>query len=305
MSFTEDELQAFNSILEQRFAVHRQEMEQALDRRLDHFRQNIDDRFLTFQQQIVALLEQSAASAPSAPSSPGLDERLGEQQTRIAHLFSQEAEQRTRQIEAMVDRMLAAQLLGIEQILGQHLVNRQPESGVTDLQPRLETIEVQTELSWEDLVAVMGKALDERLVSLSDSLQQSVKNLEQYLSARLHGLRDELARLQSASHPAYNDSVVNDGTTVQEVLSGIEHLERVMESMQVAMTANHALLSNRLYHHQQLPLERAHPAPAGQTRVSPANGVGSLLAQAKERLASGRDPHLPSGLDGNDESTGH
>jgi hypothetical protein len=28
--------------------------------------------------------------------------------------------------------------------------------------------------------------------------------------------------------------------------------------MQVTMTSNHALLSNRIYHHQQLPLERAH-----------------------------------------------
>ena len=39
MSFTEDELQAFSSILEQRFAAHRQEMEQAIDQRLENFQQ--------------------------------------------------------------------------------------------------------------------------------------------------------------------------------------------------------------------------------------------------------------------------
>jgi hypothetical protein len=78
-----------------------------------------------------------------------------------------------------------------------------------------------------------------------------------------------------------------------------------MESMQVAMTANHALLSNRLYHHQQLPLERAHPNPSGQTHVAPANGVSSLLAQAKERLASGLEPEIPPQQNEAEEPTGH
>jgi hypothetical protein len=47
--------------------------------------------------------------------------------------------------------------------------------------------------------------------------------------------------------------------SLQDVLSGIDQLERIVESVQVAMTANHAFLSNRLFHHQHLPLERAHP----------------------------------------------
>jgi hypothetical protein len=303
MSFTEDELQAFSSILEQRFVAHRQEMERALDQRLDSFRQNIDHRLATFQQELPELLGQQLASNVSQPGA-SIDEKLDEQRDHIARLFSREAEQKTHQVEATVDRMLAAQLSGIEQLLGQHLARRQSEASVTEIHPQLDTIEVQTELSWEDLVAVMGKALDERLASLSDSLQLSVKNLEQYLSVYLRGLRDELTHVQS-SRPAYANSVINNSTSVQEMLAGIEHLERIMESMQVAMTANHALLSNRLYHHQQLPLERAHPTPGGQTRLAPANGVGSLLTQAKERLASGLVPETPASPDENDEPTGH
>jgi len=58
--------------------------------------------------------------------------------------------------------------------------------------------------------------------------------------------------------------------------------------MQVAMTANHALLSNRLYHHQHLPLERAHPASLPEP--APPNGNNSLLAQAKARVAQGLEP---------------
>jgi hypothetical protein len=77
-------------------------------------------------------------------------------------------------------------------------------------------------------------------------------------------------------------------TSIQEVLHGIEHLERIIESMQVAMTSNHALLSNRLYHHQQLPLERAHPA-GDHTRSMP-NGVNKPLAITDERITNGLEP---------------
>jgi hypothetical protein len=69
-----------------------------------------------------------------------------------------------------------------------------------------------------------------------------------------------------------------NATSIQEVLHGIEHLERIIESMQVAMTSNHALLSNRLFHHQQLPLERAHP------RIMP-NGASTPLSRMDERVA--------------------
>ncbi len=302
MSFTEDELQAFNVILEQRFTAHLQEMEQVIDQRLDSFQQNIDHRFTALQQEMQGSLEQWFASRREQPGA-AIEGKLDEQRDQIAQLFSQEADQRARQVEATVDRLLAAQLLGVEQLFNQHTSKRQVEADATEIRPQLETIEVQTEISWEDLVAVMGKALDERLVTLSDSLQLSVKNLEQYLAVRLHSLRDELTRLQ-AGRPTYNGALSN-GTSVQEVLAGLEHLERVMESMQVAMTANHALLSNRLYHHQQLPLERAHPNPNGQTHIAPANGVGSLLTQAKERLASGLEPQIQAIPEENEELTGH
>lgn len=301
MSFTEDELQAFNSILEQRFAAHRQEIEQAIDQRLGGVQQAIDSHYTQLRQEVLAFLAQRFAGE-TAQGESVLPEQLDEQRDQLARLFKQEGEQQSRQIEATVDRMLAAQLLGIEQLLSQHATRRQAEGETSDVQQQVETIEVQTELSWDDLVAVMSRALDERLVSLGDALQLSVKNLEHYLTARFHSLRDDLARFQG-SKPAYSGvNTFGNGTSVQDVLAGIEHLERVMESMQVAMTANHALLSNRLYHHQQLPLERAHPSQNGQTRVSPASTAGSLLTQARERLAGGSTAEPD---DEGDEPTGH
>ncbi len=300
MSFTEDELQAFNSILEKRFATQRQEIEQALDRRLGTFRQEIEQRFVSLHTETAGILKQELAGYAPGPEN-GLATKLDEQHDQLARVFNREAEQKLQQIEATVDRMLAAQLLGIEQLLNQHSSRNQGASSLPQgLPSQLEAIEVQTELPWDDLVEMMGKALDERLTTLDTSLQRSVKDLEHYLTTRLHHLRDEIAHSQAHGQPYVGQS--SNGTLMQDVLAGIEHLERIMESMQVAMTANHALLSNRLYHHQQLPLERAHPVSRPQ--VTPAGEAPSLLAQAKERLASGPDSGRASHRSEDEETAG-
>jgi hypothetical protein len=77
-------------------------------------------------------------------------------------------------------------------------------------------------------------------------------------------------------------------TSIQEILHGIEHLEQIVESMQVVMTSNHALLSNRLYHHQQLPFERAHNANDHAKPTS--NGVNKPLTITEERVSNGLEP---------------
>ncbi len=285
MSFTEDELQAFNSILEKRFTAHRQEIEQVLDQRLGAFREEIERRFTSLNAETSSLLKQELASLRGRPEN-GLAEKIDEQQTQLSHVAEHVAEQKLQQVEATVDRMLAAQLLGIEQLLNQHASRQQGADSLPQVLPsQLEAIEVQTELSWDDLAEAMGGALDERLTPLGTSLQRSIKDLEHYLATRLRHLQDEIAHSQVHGQPYGGQT--GSGTLMQDVLAGIEHLERIMESMQVAMTANHALLSNRLYHHQQLPPERAHPVSRPQ--VTPAEETPSLLAQAKEHLAGGLD----------------
>lgn len=284
MSFTEDELQAFNTILERRFAAHRQDMEQALDQRMSDLRHDMDQRLASVHQETVSSLKQWLAEQENRFDAASIG-KLNAQQNQETQIPNHETQQKEQQIVAAVDRMLAAQLLGIEQLLNQHvpLHGLEHSSLAQAIHPQLEAIEVQTELPWEDLAEVMGKALDGRLTSLNDSLQRSVKNLEQYLSVRLHSLRDEIVRNQGQPYTGSLNSVAS----VSEILGGIQQLERIIESMQVAMTANHALLSNRLYHHQQLPLERAHPVAF--PHAASANGTNSLLAQAKERIASGLD----------------
>jgi len=291
MSFTEEELQAFNSILETRFAAHRQDMEQALEQKLNAFRQEVEQRFTSLHASTASILREELMALRDGPETD-LAEQLDRQRNRLALLLNQEADLRIQQVEAAVDRMLAAQLLGIEQLLNQHASREQ-------LSSQIEAIEVQTDLPWDELGEAMGKALDTRLTTLDTSFQRSLKELERDVAQRLRQLREELAPLQGHGQTI---GLATGVPMAQELLAGIEHLERVIESMQVAMTANHALLSNRLYHHQQLPLERAHPV--GRPQVTPAQEAPSLLAQARERLASGLDPAVSGTADG-DETTGH
>jgi hypothetical protein len=287
MSFTEDELQSFNAILDQRLAAHRREMEEIIDERVNAYRRDTEQRILTIQQDTIRKLAQRVSEYQNVVDAV-LNEKFRTQQKSITEIVSQDAEQRQQQFEGTVDRMLAAQLLGIEQLLSQQLSLQPLDEAVLqagDVRPQLEAIEVQTELPWEDLMDVIGKALDDRLAILNDSMQRTIKNLEQYLSVRLHSLRDEFFRSQA--HPqSYNGSTTN----IQEVLHGIEHLERIIESMQVAMTANNALLSNRLYHHQQLPLERAHPS--NQTPIPTNKGMQTPLAITPERTTKGQVPEM-------------
>jgi hypothetical protein len=289
MSFTEDELQAFTSILEQRFAIHRQEMEQSLDLRIHTLQQDLLQQFAVVSQEQGERSQQWLREQGRQLHAETVDQ-LHRQQEQITRVVSQEIEQKQRHIESAVDHQLAAQLSGIEQLLIQYALQPglEPDQIAQSAHSQLESIEVQTELPWEDLIAMMGKALDERLVLLNDSLQRGVKNLEQYLSVRLHSLQGEIAHLQEQPGYGHRAREQENGVAVQEVLRGIEQLEHIVESMQVAMTANHALLSNRLYHHQHLPLERAHPTNSPHP-VQP-NGNSSLLAQAKARVNQGLEP---------------
>ncbi len=287
MSFTEDELQAFNTILEQRLTAQRNEVERMFEQRISESYRDSEQRFSAMQQEM-----QHAMALKLAEMQGQLDwmfsEKFQTQQAGLIQAINLDAEQKNQQIESSLARLLEAQLPAIEQMLSKQLQEVSLQSLEDTVMTAngahpLEAFEVQTELPWEDLSDMIGKALDERLSVLSNAISQSLQNLEQYLSVRIHGLRDEFVRSQP--QPA----ILNGNhTSVQEVLHGIEHLERVVESLQVAMTANHALLSNRLYHHQQLPLERAHPG--GHALFTPGNGQTNALTMAKDRVARGLEP---------------
>ena len=286
MSFTEDELQSFNTILEQRLNAHRRDMERALDQRMNEYRRELDQRLMTVQADVQRNVSQKLSDFQVRLETI-MSEKLITQPARIIQTFNRDIEQRQQQFEGNIDRMLAAQLLGIEQLIT-HFSSRN-DSGDTvipaDVPAQLETIEVQTELSWEDLMDIIGRALDDRLSSLNDTIQKSLKSLEQYLSVRLHSLRDELLRNKTQGHQAFYEE---DSPNIQEMLHGIEHLEQIIESMRVVMTSNHALLSNRLYHHQQLPFERAHNANDHARPIS--NGVNTPLTITEERVTNGVEP---------------
>ena len=293
MSFTADELQSFNDILEKKLAAHRREIERAFDQRLQTLRREIEQRFITAQREIITTLTQKLAEQQKGLQAT-LSQKLNTQQMSITEALGYELKQRQQhqqpQLESLVDRSLAAQLLAIEELLNQRL-SLQPFDD-TALQigghpPPFEAIEVQTDLPWEDLIDIFGKVLDERFAKLNESTQAAMKSWEQYLSGHLHTLQLQLREeiLYARQSQAYTGNL----TSMQEVFQSIEQLGRIIESMQVAMTANHALLSNRLYHHQQLPLERAHASNHALSTTTPhsdgtnANTPPSLTGENEEQ----------------------
>jgi len=288
MSFTQDELQSFNTILEQKLSLHRRELERSFDQRMSVLLREFEQRLASVQQDIMRNLPLRLTDQQNKiKDTMG---QLEERQTRIAESVSQEIEQLQQQrqqvLEAVVENALAAQLLAIEQLINQRLPAQPaelPQTYENEVHPDIDAIEMQTEVSWEDLVDVIDKAIGERLSSLEDAIQSTVKNSEHYLLGQLHILRNEL--LQSRQN--YSGNITN----IQDVFTSIEQLERIIESMQVAMTANHALLSNRLYHHQHLPLERAHPgSQTSGTNNTHSESKNNQLPQPKEQEAEqGRD----------------
>lgn len=274
MSFTKDELQALHSILEQRLSLHRRELERSLDQRMNGLRRDFEQRMLATQQELTRLFAQRLSEQQTKLANI-LSYRLDTQQTHLVDEITrnvvQKQQQQSQQFESFVENVLAAQLLAMEQLLRQNLpfvsddvqtdlLGDEQAEEIEDLGDRGEIggIEVETDISWEDLADVMGKALDDRLSSLNESLQGSIRTIEQHLSARFYELREEVLRRKALS---YNGTLHN----AQDVLSSIEELERMIESMQVAMTSNHALLSRRISNHQQLPPERAHPSSTSGT----------------------------------------
>jgi hypothetical protein len=258
-------------------------MERIFDQHMIEYRRELEQKFRTVQADALRAMSQKLSDIQIRLDNI-LSEKLNAQQTRIAQTISSNIEQRQLQFEGSIDRMLATKILGIEQLLNQHSLQRVPgnTSISTGIPARFEAIEVQTELPWEDLINIIGKALDDRLAMLNEAVQRSLKNLEQYLSVRLHSLRDEFLRNQAygqGQQALYN----GNATSIQEVLHGIEHLERIIESMQIAMTSNHSLLSNRIFHHQQLPIERAHPS--GDHTLTMPNGVSTPLSRTEGRSA--------------------
>ncbi len=284
MSFTQDELQAFNSILEQRLAAHRREVERGLDQRLTTLKRDFEQRFTSLQHDMLRRLPRRIVEQQKFTNQPVQDESKPQpepasqpepaQPLEQAQVAAQENE-RAQQLESAVERELAAQLLAIEQLLNQRIPAQPADwpgaylSGIAGEQGELGSIEIQTDLPWEELTEMVDTAIDQRLARFQESMQAIIKNMLDYVSTEMHAIRSDLSRVQA---PSYNGEL----TSNHEVFAGIEQLEHIIESMQVAMNANQALLSNRLFHHQHLPLERAHPS----------NGLPASYAAPENQSAS-------------------
>lgn len=193
MSFTQDELQSFNTILEQRLAIHRQELEYTFDRRLRMLTHEFEQHLIATQHYLMSALPQRVLEV--------LPERKAAAQPD-AQILIKEGERQKQQVVDLVENALANHLHAIERLIQQHAT-----SSTSDLTPTrvpedfsdLNAIEIQAEIPWNELTDVIEKALDERLTVLNESIQSSFQNMEQYLLTQLQNLQRELAPQQSSN----------------------------------------------------------------------------------------------------------
>ena len=194
------------------------------------------------------------------------EQKLAELLPALEQLFDQrlqtlrnEFEQYQQRLEESIERSFVTQLPVIEQLLNQRFPT--PNAHVPDMytyEPptNFEAIEVQTEIPWEDLIDLLTKALNERFITFNRTLQARLHDIEQEVSSQIQFLRDDLHKQQPTSPFSGR---YNTEASMQDILTSMNQLERIVESMQVAMSANNALISQRLYHHQRQPMEQAHP----------------------------------------------
>jgi hypothetical protein len=93
MSFTEDELQSFNTILEQRLNAHRRDMERTLDHRMNEYRRELDQRLGTVHVDIQRGVSQKLSEFQIRFETI-LSEKLNAQPARIMQTFNRDIEQK-------------------------------------------------------------------------------------------------------------------------------------------------------------------------------------------------------------------
>src|SRR5260370_30024381 len=128
MSFTQDELQAFNSILEQRLSAQRRDLERTLERtleqRLSTFRREIEQRLTTVEQDILRnlpprLLDQQRVLKDSL--SAKFETQHTQSSETLRREMSEQQEQQLQQFSSLVENALAAQLMAVEQLIQQRV----------------------------------------------------------------------------------------------------------------------------------------------------------------------------------------
>src|SRR2546427_6841863 len=98
MSFTEDELQSFNTILEQRLMAHRRDMERALDQHINDYRRELDQRLVTVQADVQRNVSQKLTDFQIRLETI-LSEKLNAQPARILQTFDSNSEERQQRFE--------------------------------------------------------------------------------------------------------------------------------------------------------------------------------------------------------------
>jgi hypothetical protein len=280
MAFTQDELQSLNIIIEQKLSIQRRDLERTFEQKAQVLKRDLEQHVTTVQQDLLHTISQQLNEQHSETRETLL-QRIDLQHSHTIQSLEQKLaiqhQQQSQSDKDILEHALTAQLSAFEQIVNQRPPASETQNDLSiaylpDGHSEFDAIEIQTEIPWEELAEMVDRALEERLITLKDSFISSLQSIEQEILQQMHALHTTLAQISSTFHAESTPPTIKTSelATTQDVLQSIGRLEHLMESMQVAMTSNTSLISNSLYHHQRLPLERAHPASLSQ-QTSPSS----------------------------------
>jgi hypothetical protein len=236
MSFTPDEIQTFSTILEQKLAQHRREMELVFERRLQVVKQELEQRLSELRQEVKRLLVQ---------------EFVGQE----------------RVLRGVVEQLVVATGIVVSDMDGVEMEDEdesgeseEEEIGWDDLSEFIgQSLDERLQVLGESLRGVVREVERSTLARLQEMQRELTYRYERQGGRSGSGM-SVLKRRTSVSEQSGQQEQSDERTltNMQDVFRSIEQLERLIESMQVATTTNLSLVSNRLYYHQHLPLEHAH-----------------------------------------------
>ncbi|HTI15601.1 MAG TPA: hypothetical protein VL461_13720 [Dictyobacter sp.] len=191
MSFTQDELQALDSIMGQKIDILSRDLERAADRRMSRISHELEQHVISLHQVLLkAFADNQVKMREMFQQFLQIKQR---QELSIATLGLERYQKDVQQsFEDFIDRSLAAQLLAFEQLLHQHVTESssiiESATSYSESLQDFKEIEVQTEIAWDELVDLMDHSLDQRFAALQDSLVSFGQDIERRLTAHIQAL---------------------------------------------------------------------------------------------------------------------
>lgn len=216
MSFTQDELDAFNTILEQKLAIHRRELELSLDQRMNMLRKEFEQYLLQYLPLRMAEQQNEVKDAASQGLEPYQARVIEEVEQGDATIAEVQAEISWDDLMDVIDTVVGNRLSSLEGSI-QAMVSNTERSLLTQLRSSHSDLLQARQGCADPLTLDITTMQDvftsvEQLEHLIEALQVTMTANHTLLANRLyHHLRQPLERAHVATASSHEDNMQDEG----------------------------------------------------------------------------------------------